>query len=75
MKPINRGNKEDLFKQIGRVEVEIRELDKRRSKFDKELDSLPKKRIYLNYQKEKIALQVSKKKLYLNQLENDIKNL
>lgn len=73
--PINRENRDDLLIQIGRVQIEIREHDKKRSKIDKELEKIPKLVIYLETQKKEIATRISKKHHYIKQLENDIKNL
>lgn len=73
--PIDRENRDDLLKQIGRVEIDIQNLDKQRGQIDKQLKSIPKRVEYLKSMNTRLSDKISKKKQYLNQLENDLSKL
>lgn len=73
--PIDRTNRDDLLVQIGRIETEVKELNRRQCKIDKRLKNIPREFLTLGASKCKIVQKISKKELYLNQLREDIKSI
>jgi len=71
--PIDRNNKEDLLKQIGRVEEKIAQLNRLRSKIDNEIKSMPKRKLHLKDRKHTIEVKISNHHLYINQLNDNLK--
>ena len=69
---IDRNNPEDILKQIGRVECSIANLNKKQGEIDKELGNWPRRMNHLYIQKYRIQKVISKKHLYINQLEKDL---
>ncbi|MGV6830290.1 MAG: hypothetical protein ACWA5P_01850 [bacterium] len=75
MEAINRQNKEDLLKQIGRTEEKIKTLNRLDSKIDHEIKSWVKREAHLNFRKERIAQKISNHHLYINQLQKNLEEL
>lgn len=70
--PIDRENKDDVLKQIGRCESDIEHMNRQQAKIDQEINGWPKRLEYLKFQKIKIRDRISKKHKYINELESDL---
>lgn len=73
--PIDRNDPEDVLIQKGYVMGKIEELGRKLSKHERELKIMDRRKEYLKQQKIHIAAKISKKHLYLNQLDEDLKRI
>ena len=73
--PIDRNDRFSLLRQVGYVQATISELNRKIGKIDNELRKMPRREDHLKKMKERIKGQISRKHLYINELNEDFKKL
>lgn len=74
-KPLDRNNQDEILIQIGSVTESIAQLNRKASKFQHEIDSMPRRLENLKFRKEKVKEKISKKQKYINELKADLEKL
>ena len=72
---MDRSDKNEILKQIGRVEESIKQINREISVFDKELNGWEERKAHLLKRKDSARERIGKKHKYLNQLESDLTTL
>ena len=73
--PIDRNDRFSLLRQVGYVHATISELNRKIGKIDNELRKMPRREDHLKKMKERIKGQISRKHLYINELNENFKKL
>ncbi len=72
---MDRNNRDEILKQIGRTEESIKNKNHRIGAIDKELNRWPKRKEHLLKQKKSLIAKISGQQKYINLLNQDIKKL
>lgn len=75
MDSIDRNNRDDLLKQIGRTEEKIKHQQRLISKVDSDIQGWDKRRKHMKEEIENRGSKISKHQKYIEQLENDLNKI